>query len=172
MDNWIYSKSSDNKNRFLLGEKGIHTLVCIGINPSTATPNNLDNTLRTVKNRALALGYDSWIMINIYPQRATNPNSLNESLNSKTHKKNIKVIQALFSNANHDIWAAWGTLINIRPYLIPCLHEIVQITLTKNIKWFTIGKKSKKEDPHHPLYLRKNLPLDNFDINKYLKYKK
>jgi len=46
---WLYSKTSDNKARFLLGEKGNKTLICIGINPSTAEPDNLDRTLTVVK---------------------------------------------------------------------------------------------------------------------------
>lgn len=168
MNNWIYSHSSDNKNRFILGEQGSRSLICIGINPSTAEPNNLDNTLNTVKNRALSLGYDSWIMINVYPQRATDPNDLDELLNPEIHKKNIEAIRTLFSGANYDIWAAWGTLIKTRPYLVDCLKEINRAISSKNVKWFTIGNKSKEGHPHHPLYLKKLLPLDPFDIDKYL----
>ncbi|MFA5830154.1 MAG: DUF1643 domain-containing protein [Candidatus Gracilibacteria bacterium] len=168
MSDWLYSNSSDNKNRFILGEKGLHPLICIGINPSTATPSKLDNTLRTVKNRALSLGYDSWIMINIYPQRATEPKNLDKQLNSETHKKNIEELKNLFSNTQHDIWAAWGTSIKIRPYLTTCLQEINQVIPSNNAKWFTIGKRSKEGHPHHPLYLKKCLSLDIFDIDGYL----
>ena len=46
--NCIYSNTSNNKARFLLGEKGSKSLICIGINPSTAEPNNLDNTLKLI----------------------------------------------------------------------------------------------------------------------------
>ncbi len=46
MNNCIYKKSSNNECRYLLGQfdKNIQKkmLVCIGINPSTAETNNLD----------------------------------------------------------------------------------------------------------------------------------
>ena len=65
MTNWLYSNSPDNKNRYTLGKSGNNPLIVIGVNPSTAEPENLDPTLRQVKSRALSMGYDSWIMINI-----------------------------------------------------------------------------------------------------------
>jgi len=168
MNVWIYKNSDDNKNRFILGKKGDNTLICIGINPSTASPDNLDNTLKTVEKRAKSLGYDSWIMINVYPQRATNPKELEKGINLEKHKNNIKHIKTIVSNKQCDIWAAWGNNINIRPYLIKCLQEIVKHLPSNKTKWFTIGKKSKAGHPHHPLYLKNGLPKDTFDIDKYL----
>lgn len=34
MTNWLYSNSSDDNERFILGESGDNPLVCIGVNPS------------------------------------------------------------------------------------------------------------------------------------------
>ena len=42
---WIYINTDDNKYRFVLGTKGEHPLICLGVNPSTATPQKLDTTL-------------------------------------------------------------------------------------------------------------------------------
>lgn len=169
MNSWIYSQGKRNRERYLLGESGNKTLLCIGINPSTAEPNKLDNTLNRVKNRTISLGYDSWIMINIYPQRATDPNDLHKQMNRRIHKENLKNIRELFKNNSYDIWAAWGTLINKRSYLHHCLKDIVKLIGQDN-RWITIGKKSKNGHPHHPLYLKNNLPVDDFDIYSYLKY--
>lgn len=168
MNNWIYKNSKDNKNRFILGKNGDKTLICIGINPSTASPKNLDNTLKTVEKRAESLNYDSWIMINIYPQRAKKPKDLDKKINPEIHKDNIEHIKSIIPNKQCDIWAAWGTNINIRPYLKKCLQEIVKHLPSNKINWFTIGKKSKLGHPHHPLYLRSSLQKDAFDIDKYL----
>ena len=169
--NWIYSKTDDNKARFLLGEKGDKTLLCIGINPSTAEPDNLDNTLKNVKRFSVDLGYDSWLMLNVYPQRATNPNKLSHEIDLDYHKENLKQIESVLSNSKCDIWAAWGTIINKRKYLFPCLNDIVTITKKYSIDWYTIGKISKYGHPHHPLYLNKSLKLDVFDIDQYIKDK-
>lgn len=166
MTNWLYSKSTDNKNRYILGEKGNNPIICIGLNPSSAEPGDLDPTLRQVKSRAISLGYDSWIMINLYPQRATDPDDMHKRLNKKIHLKNLEEVKQ-YLPSNYDIWAAWGTLIEKRPYLSKCLKDLYKV-LGQEGRWFTIGKKSKTGHPHHPLYLKKNLPLDDFDIENYI----
>jgi len=56
----------------LKGKKVEKPLICFGTNPSTAEPGSLDNTIKSVGCISKANGYDSWIMLNIYPQRATN----------------------------------------------------------------------------------------------------
>ena len=167
MDNWIYSTGYKNTARYLLGEKGDNPLVCLGINPSTAEPNNLDNTLKRVKCQAVALGYDSWLMINLYPQRATNPQDLHKTIDENLHIANLNSIKAALNNYSQDIWAAWGTLIEIRTYLWDCLADIYS-SIGDQASWYTIGKKSQKGHPHHPLYLKNGLTLERFDIELYL----
>ncbi len=168
MNNWIYKKTKDNKARYVLGENGKRSLVCIGINPSTAEPDNLDNTLTTVRNRSIDMDYDSWIMLNVYPQRATDPNNLDKELNKLYHKQNIKEIEGLLENRDVDIWAAWGTLIHKRYYLKDCLTAIVATANKYNVSWYTMGKRTKQGHPHHPLYLKRDLPLVEFDIQEYI----
>lgn len=168
---WIYENSIDNKERFVLGIEGDNPLVCIGVNPSTATPEKLDNTLIRVENRAFSLGYDSWIMINLYPQRATNPNDLHKNPSHYIHGKNMEKIMNCFNGGTPDIWAAWGTLIEKRPYLpyvLLCMYKVIE-DVTYGSKWFTIGKRSAKGHPHHPLYLKNDLLMDSFNIVEYIK---
>jgi len=87
----IYENSNDNKYRYALGTKEKNTLFCIGINPSTATPENYDMTMKLLKSFAKINNYDSWVMLNIYPQGATDPNELDKELNKNIHEKNIKI---------------------------------------------------------------------------------
>ena len=56
---WIYVPDRYSEYRYLLGTRGSHPLVCIGINPSTAIPDRLDNTLKSAERIALHNGYDS-----------------------------------------------------------------------------------------------------------------
>jgi len=107
-------------------------------------------------------------MLNVYPQRATNPNNLDLEINSEYHFENLKQIETFLKTGKFDIWAAWGTNISKRKYLFSCLKDIVSITKKHSINWHTIGKKSKEGHPHHPLYLDKKLGLDSFDIKEYL----
>ncbi|HPJ15518.1 MAG TPA: DUF1643 domain-containing protein [Spirochaetota bacterium] len=167
---WIY-EGNDNEVRFLLGEKGHKTLICIGINPSYAKPENLDRTICSVKKIALNSGYDSWLMINVYPQRATKPNDLAKEINQDYHCENLKQIKSIFDNNSCDIWAAWGTLINKRKYLFSCLKDIVSLAKDYSNNWYSFGKLTKHGHPHHPLFLSHSLKLDRFDIENYIKTK-
>ncbi len=76
---WYYEPHTYQPYRYVLGRVGRRPLVCIGINPSTAQPGALDPTLKSVERLANANGFDSWIMFNVYPQRATNPNDMDKT---------------------------------------------------------------------------------------------
>lgn len=46
---WLHVTDTKNIMRFVLGEKGSKNIACIGVNPSTAHPNELNNTIKSVK---------------------------------------------------------------------------------------------------------------------------
>ena len=168
-DKWVYIQSEDSLNRFLLGTKGEKTLLCCGVNPSFASPEDLDPTMRNVEAHAKQLGYDSYIMINLYPMRATNPKDMHKEMDEAIVKKNLEVIESVLKNGKCDIWAAWGTLIMTRKYLKECLGGIVELADKYDCKWFTIGNRSKEGHPHHPLYLSRKSEKENFDVHEYIK---
>lgn len=155
--NWIYEHNVNNTARFTLGEYqhiSDKTLICFGINPSTATPNNLDNTLKKVRALASFNGYTNWVMLNLYPQRATNPNKLHMVCNTQLCSENIVAINKVLSSfVNADILLAYGNLIKKRAYLENCLieikNEIKKSDFTGHILCIDI---TKQGNPIHPLY--------------------
>jgi len=149
----IYLKSQENKYRYALGTIGERTLYCFGINPSTATDVEDDQTVRRVKKFAQKSGYDSVVMLNVYPQRATNPDNLDKGVNLIEHQRNLKNIISVIKEGS-VVWAAWGNLIGKRPYLKECLVEIQSKLKPRNIHWVKIGDLTKEGNPRHPLYLR------------------
>lgn len=168
-EHWIYKKNKDNTARYVLGEHGDNPLVCIGVNPSTATPDKLDPTLRQVRNRAKQLGYDGWIMLNLYPQRATNPDDLHERMKPDLHCMNWNHIHDIACEHNvKNVWCAWGTLIRKRAYLLEGLKRIHEVFTEAGCDWISIGPLSQAGHPHHPLYLAKDAPVEKFDINNYI----
>ena len=66
------------------------------------------------------------------------------------------------------IWAAWGTIIEKRPYLPRCVQDMIQVGSARNAVWYSAGKRSKKGHPHHPLYLRRDSPLERFNVQTYI----
>lgn len=94
----------------MLGRKGNNPIIVIGINPSIATPNSLDMTMKNVDKISLNNGFGSFVMLNIYPKRATNPKELDFVLNNRLHKENLKAYgwTLSFVGKNPKVWAAWG----------------------------------------------------------------
>ena len=165
--NWLYEKSENNHYRFVLGAVGKKPLVCFGINPSTAVPRCLDNTIRSVERITFNNGFDGWIMLNVYPQIATNPDDLHTSRKERIHSLNLFYIEEVFKRNNLIIWAAWGNLIGKREYLPNCLKDIIVLSNKYNCQWVTSGDVTVKGNPRHPLFLKQTTQLQDFDIDSY-----
>ena len=170
IDRWLYVPNTYSEYRYILGTRGKKPLICIGINPSTAAPNALDPTLQSVERIAHANGYDSFLMFNVYAQRATRPDDMERELNPALHEENKKAFAYLLSLSEQPaVWAAWGTIIEMRDYLPGCVREMIAIGEKYGAEWYTAGARSKKAGhPHHPLYLSKSSKLDPFDVLEYL----
>ena len=52
------------------------------------------------------------------------------------------------------VWAAWGAIIEKRPYLPGCVRDLVREGEEKGARWYCAGAVTKKGHPHHPLYLK------------------
>lgn len=168
-EKWIYVPDYYTDYRYILGTRGKNALICIGINPSTAEPDNLDNTLKSVERIALGNGYDSFIMFNVYAQRATDPNDMDREIDPMLHESNMRAFDELLDEYEKPaLWAAWGTIIEKRDYLFPCLRDMVEIGQGHGAEWLCAGSCSKKGHPHHPLYLRKDEKVRPFEIEKYM----
>jgi hypothetical protein len=169
-ERWLYIPDFYSEYRYILGTVGKKPLITIGINPSTAAPDDLDNTLKSVERIALGNGYDSFVMFNVYAQRATNPDMMDKSFNEQLHRENMKAFRFVLerSGENPSVWAAWGTIVEKRDYLKECLRDMTAIGNEFGAKWFMTGKPSVKGHPHHPLYLKKDSILEDFDMKGYL----
>ena len=166
---WIYAPNFYSEYRYILGTRGKNPLICIGINPSTAQPDDLDNTLKSVERIALGNGFDSFIMFNVYAQRATDPDAMERRCNAALHRENLEAFSYVLSlSEKPTVWAAWGTLIEKRDYLKDCLRDMLQVGQEHSAQWVCAGAISKKGHPHHPLYLRKDEKIKPFDIATYL----
>ncbi|MBR5528666.1 MAG: DUF1643 domain-containing protein [Clostridia bacterium] len=167
---WLYVPPFYSEYRYILGTVGKDPLICIGINPSTAAPDALDNTLKSVERIAHFNGHDSFIMFNVYAQRATNPDDMEKDFNKELHKQNMLAFEYILSQCKSTpcVWAAWGNIIEKRAYLPALIRDFAEISKKYGAGWYTCGAISKKGHPHHPLYLRADTKKDPFDILGYL----
>lgn len=169
---WLYLPCRDTNYRYVLGTKGKYPLICVGVNPSTARPDQLDRTLQSVQRIAQANGFDSFVMVNLCAQRATSPDDLSVEPDEGLHRENLQAIGWVLEQAgkNPAVWAAWGTLVNSRGYLTGYLRDIVALGQRFGVRWHYAGSRSKvKDHPHHPLYLKKDSKLEPFtDMQKYI----
>ena len=169
---WLYVPDFYTEYRYILGTRGKNPLICIGVNPSTAAPDDLDNTLKSVARIAEGNGFDSWIMFNVYAQRATRPEDMDRELNQALHRANMAAFEYILRNVAQGlrpaVWAAWGTIIEKRPYLPGCVRDMVALGHRYHAQWLCAGKRSAKGHPHHPLYLRKDEKTVAFDVEQYL----
>ena len=169
INKWIYAPNFYSEYRYILGTRGKNPLICIGINPSTAEPDNLDNTLKSVERIALGNGFDSFIMFNVYAQRATSPDDMEKQCNLLLHKENLEAFRYVLSISEKPaVWAAWGAIIEKRKYLPDCVRDMLEAGKEYGTSWYCAGAITKKGHPHHPLYLRKDEKLKPFDIEGYL----
>ena len=171
-EKWLYVPDFYSEYRYILGTRGKNPLIAIGINPSTAAPDDLDNTLKSVERIALGNGYDSFIMFNVYAQRATDPDAMEKELNRRLHEENMKAFEYVLSISAQrpSVWAAWGTIIKKRAYLPECVGDMIALGEKYGAKWYTAGARSKVGGhPHHPLYLKKDSVLDEFDAAAYIR---
>ena len=166
---WLYVPNFYSEYRYILGTRGENPLICIGINPSTAEPDHLDNTLKSVQRIALAGGFDSFVMFNVYAQRATRPDDMEPVCNAALHAENRKAFRYLLSLSECPaLWAAWGNIIEKRGYLMDCMRDFATDGQAAGAHWFTAGPLLKSGHPHHPLYLKASTPLQPFDMEAYL----
>lgn len=161
--------------RYVLGKQfdtdKRNVLICIGINPSMAMPNFLDPTLRRVQDYAKRSGeYGAWYMLNVYPQRATNPNNMDtdDTYSMEIHLRNLTAIEELLSTIERaDVWCAWGVVIadTKRMYLSDLLFgnedKNIQgiISLFSGNYHFKAYGATTKGYPKHPLLIGKEAKL-------------
>lgn len=165
---WVYERSADGAARFVLGVAGKNPLICFGVNPSVAVPGAPDQTIRRLSRFATDNGYDSWTMLNLYPQISTDPRGMDREFREELKATNEEHIARMLDSKPASVLAAWGGTIRTRRYLPGLLHDIVQLTTSAGTSWLSLDAPLTDGHPRHPSRARVLAQLQVFDIERYL----
>lgn len=136
----IYSNDRKDEWRYTLGKAGKSPLLAVGLNPSTATQEKADTTVAKVEQVAINNGYDGFIMLNLYPVRATDYRNLPPSVDPTAFEKNLDAIEEVVrAQARPVIWAAWGTSVEYHPYFIDARDQLFTRLSKYKAKWLHFG---------------------------------
>ena len=76
----------------------------IGLNPSTATRDKSDTTVAKVEAVARRNGHDGFVMLNLYPLRATKPSTLPQRANATQLRRNLDASGCSWRPARMNWW--------------------------------------------------------------------
>jgi hypothetical protein len=165
---YIYSNCRNNTWRFTLGKTGQHKLFVVGLNPSTATQEKSDVTVAKVKGVADRNGFDGFVMLNLYPVRATDYNELPNIENREASQENLAKIEQLISvETSQAIWAAWGKGILARSFFKSLCLELFTRLAPHGVVWKHFGPLTKSGHPRHPSRLNYSWHFSDFDVVRY-----
>ncbi|MBO5231086.1 MAG: DUF1643 domain-containing protein [Clostridia bacterium] len=136
--------------RFILGKQGTCPLVAICMNPSAADKTSSDRTINRIIKISKSLNMDGWIVLNTYPERATNAKMIN-SFCQKLSDENLTIIKNfLIENNIKEVWGAWGNDKNINA-LVCGKNQLITMLKDMGIKVYYFGTLTKKGNPRHPI---------------------
>lgn len=150
-----YSKCE--RYRYVLGRlwdnSGPLLVACL-LNPSTATENVLDPTLKRVEGFAKRDNYGGFIVVNCFAYRSTNRKAL-LTVNDPIGPRNDEaIINSIKASLIEKVIAGWGCPDNKKiAERVNYVFTLPHVELIRNFYWYTFGQLTKKGYPRHPLYL-------------------
>ncbi len=147
----IYSNAQDDLWRFTLGKSASGKLLTIGLNPSTATQEKADVTVAKVEKAAELNGFDGFVMLNLYPVRATNYKALPRKPDRHAFESNLNRIEEIVASEKKPvIWAAWGSSIEYHSYFLEARNQLFTRLYKYKAEWLRFGDLTAGGHPRHP----------------------
>ena len=110
------------------------------------------------------MGFDSFVMLNVYPLRTPKIEELPAEIDSNLHEQNIShIVEEISKIENPSILVAYGNSISKKKYLRLCLKDILkELTQFKGAKFIQLGDLTKAGNPRHPLMARANIEIKEY----------
>lgn len=166
----LYSESACKTERYIIGRSGIRVLFVIGLNPSTATQEKSDSTVAKVEEVARLNGYSGFVMLNLYPVRATDYNDLPNVANLQSVERNISAISDMVgATPMPTIWAAWGEPVMKKSFFREAVASLAEELKSFDPHWVKFGDWTANGHPRHPSRIAYRWKFSPIDILNYVR---
>jgi hypothetical protein len=163
----LYVAGRGDRCRYVLGRAGRRMLVVVGLNPSTATREKGDPTVTKVERIARRSGFDGFVLVNLYPLRATDLRALPARADRHAYRRNLSLIRAHLARLRRPtIWVAWGADVGTRHYLAAAARALLT-TPRHGARWLRFGPLTRSGHPRHPSRAPYRFHLEDFDVEAY-----
>jgi Uncharacterized protein conserved in bacteria len=148
-------------HRFALGRttqasRANPPLAVIGMNPSHANEHSSDKTVNRIIEASVDLGYKGWIMLNLYPERATSRRDLSAFDPALSRANCAAIEQVLTACGVSEVLGAWGNPNST----IRRAKDDVRSTLTRlGVRVFYLDDLTDANEPRHPAPRTGRLPM-------------
>ena len=130
------------------------TIAFIGLNPSTADANKLDNTTTKCVHWAKRDGFGQYVMLNLFGLVSTDPKGL-KTVDDPTGTENDDWIRTTLSEAKAVVFC-WGC--TAQKLTEPRIKRVEEMTRDAGLKPLCVAV-TKGGFPKHPLYAKNNTIL-------------
>lgn len=165
----IYSNAQNDAWRYTLGKSGNRKLLVVGLNPSTANKEKSDPTVARVQKVTQNNGFDGFVMLNLYPVRATAFRTLSSNVDHRAFSENLRQIESVVATErNPVIWAAWGANILHYDFFRCAFLKLYSTIQMYDASWLHFGELTQSGHPRHPSRLSYSWRFSPFDIAHYV----
>ena len=133
-------------------------MLFIMLNPSTATEEVDDPTVRRCQDVAKIMGYGGIVVCNLFAYRATDPKEMKKAFDP-VGPDNDMTLMAEAKRAQEEealVVAAWGTHSTFRSRGA----SVTQMLTSAGVTLHCLGETTRAGHPRHPLYTPANAGLD------------
>ncbi len=165
----IYASAGGDRWRFSLGYGGQPQLIVVALNPSTASQTKSDPTVTKVARVSALHGFQGFVLLNLYPVRATDWRSLPEQPDPAALAENWRAIAGTIATSIEPaVWAAWGKAITQRQFFLDSALVIAKQLAEFQPQWLHFGPLSSHGHPRHPSRLSYSWQFRPLAIDSYL----
>ncbi|GAA1504972.1 hypothetical protein BJ978_002482 [Agromyces terreus] len=141
-------------HRFALGNTarasaGDPPLIAICMNPSYAMSSEADKTVNRLIQASIDNGHPGWVMLNLYPERATNSAHLT-AYDAELSAANCAAIERVLRQYRvSEVLGAWGQLRHRT--LRRAKKDVLDLLERLGVGLFTFDGLTASSDPRHPM---------------------